>query len=89
MKILYAARMCRHDLLKAVGSLASRVAKWDKLCDEELHRLVSYIHHKKHIVMVSYVGDSPDKLFLQLYSDADFASDLRTSLRHIPKNSWS
>ena len=79
MKILYAARMCRYDLLKAVGSLASRVTKWDKICDEELHRLVSYIQHNKHIVMVSYVGDSPKELFLQLYSDADFASDLRSS----------
>ena len=29
--------------------------------------------------MVSDVGDSPDKLFLPLYSDADFASDLKTS----------
>ena len=50
MKILYAARMCRYDLLKAVGSLASKVTKWDKVSDAELHRLVSYIYHNKHIV---------------------------------------
>ena len=36
MKILYAARMCRFDLLRAVGSLATRVTKWDAGCDRKL-----------------------------------------------------
>ena len=29
MKVLYAARVCRFDLLRAVGSLATKVTKWD------------------------------------------------------------
>ena len=34
MKILFAARMARYDLLRATQSLASRVTKWSKDCDE-------------------------------------------------------
>ena len=44
MKILYAARMCRFDLLRATCGLASLVTKWDIVCDRKLHRLVSYIY---------------------------------------------
>ena len=44
MKILYAARMARHDLLRACNFLATKVTKWDKHCGKMLHRLVSYIN---------------------------------------------
>ena len=43
MKILFAARMARFDLLRATQSLASRVTKWSIECDVALHRLVAYI----------------------------------------------
>eukprot|EP00972_Heterocapsa_arctica_P092703 13670892-Heterocapsa_arctica.AAC.1 len=33
MKVLYAARLARFDLLKPVASLAKKVTKWDKGCD--------------------------------------------------------
>lgn len=33
MKILYAARMCRYDLLRATCALASLVTKWTPTCD--------------------------------------------------------
>ena len=79
MKILYAARMARYDLLKSVSLLAGRVTKWDSTCDQELHRLVSYINSTLDMKMVSYVGDSKDKLEIKLYSDADFAGDSGSS----------
>ena len=75
MKILYAARMARYDLLKAVSVLASKVSKWDETCDLELHRLVSYINSTIDLTMVSYIGDSKDELNVRLYTDADFAGD--------------
>jgi hypothetical protein len=37
MEILYAARMCRCDLLRAVCGLASCTAKWTHKCDSDLH----------------------------------------------------
>ena len=43
MKLLFAARMARFDLLRAVQGLASRVTKWSVDCDKALHRLVCYV----------------------------------------------
>ena len=43
MKVLYAARVARFDLLRAVNSLASKVTKWTTFCDHMLHRLMCYI----------------------------------------------
>jgi len=73
MKILYAARVMRYDLLRPVAYLASRVTKWSPRCDRQLHRLVCYIAATKHHRLRGYIGDSADKLELSLYSDADFA----------------
>ncbi|CAE7357742.1 GIP, partial [Symbiodinium pilosum] len=39
MKILFAARMARWDLLRATQGLASRVTKWSRDCDVAFHRL--------------------------------------------------
>ena len=39
MKDLYGARCCRFDLLRPICALASKVTKWDRLCDAKLHRL--------------------------------------------------
>ena len=70
MKILYAARMARFDLLRAVNHLACYITKWTVDCDRRLHRLV---HATKHHRMVGWVGDPFDKVGLHLFADADFA----------------
>ena len=36
---------------------------------------MSYIHCLPEITLQGYIGDSPDKLWLELFSDADLASD--------------
>ena len=43
MKVFYAARVARFDLLRAVGFLACYITRWDELCDEHLHALMCYI----------------------------------------------
>ena len=43
MKIMYVARYCRHDLLRAGGILASNVIEWTVTCDKKLHRLIEYM----------------------------------------------
>ena len=73
MKILYAARMCRFDLLRAVCVLAQRITKWDATCDRKLHRLVSYVNATLGKRLVGYVGDTTDTLRPHLYTDADLA----------------
>ena len=73
MKIIFAARLCRYDLLRAVCYLATFVTKWTSECDRKLHRLVCYIHSSKHHRMVGWVGDNPGVLRPHLFADADFA----------------
>ena len=79
MKILYAARMARYDLLRPTCYLAAKITKWTPRCDRALHRLVSYIKCSLDIKMTSWVGDPLDKWELVVYSDADLAGDLETS----------
>jgi phospholipid/cholesterol/gamma-HCH transport system substrate-binding protein len=73
MKILYAARMARPDLLKATCFLATKVTKWDDACDKLLYRLVCYINSTLDVHMSGWIGDHPDDLELVLFTDADFA----------------
>ena len=40
MKVLYAARYARFDLLRAVCYLAQYITKWDDACDRRLYRLM-------------------------------------------------
>ena len=57
MKILYAARLARFDLLRAVQHLACCITRWTSDCDKRLHRLVCYINSSKHLRMTGWVGD--------------------------------
>ena len=75
MKILFAARMARWDLLRATQSLASRVTKWSPDCDLGLHRLVCYINSSTDVTMSGFIGDSIMDCRLWLFSDSDFAGE--------------
>jgi hypothetical protein len=79
MKILYGARMCRFDLLRATCHLATKVTKWTRACDRALHRLVSYINSSLDVKMMGWVGNPVSEWELVVYSDADFGGDLETS----------
>ena len=71
MKILYAARMARFDLLKATNALACKLTKWDKKCDLQLRRLVAYIWSSLGKRLVGYVSKGDKQSGLHLYTDAD------------------
>ena len=73
MKILYAARIARFDLLRTVNRLARRITKWTEDDDTALFRLVAFIHHSKEDKMIGWVGDDMSALHMALYADADFA----------------
>ena len=75
MKILYAARYARFDLLCAVARLAQKICRWTSECDLALHRLVSYIHSTLSHRMIGYVGDDLAQVQVHVYADADFAGD--------------
>ena len=78
MKIVYGARMARFDLLRAISYLASSVTKWTKQCDEDLYRLICYIHTTRDYRQVAWVGDDIKDVKLRLYADADFSGCVRT-----------
>ena len=73
MKVLYAARVARFDLLKAVCVLATRVTKWDSSCDKRLHRLMAYINASVDKQLVGFVGDDLAEVSPHLFCDADLA----------------
>ncbi len=73
MKILYAAIMARFDLLRPVQGLAKWFTKWKKRHDDELYRLVCYIHTTKAKKMIGWVADDIDDIQPHLFSDSDFA----------------
>ena len=80
MQLLFVARYCRPDLLRATCSLARRVSKWTTECDRRLHRLVSYMHNTRDHKQYAYVGDTFDTCTLALFADADFAGDKTDSI---------
>jgi hypothetical protein len=73
MKVLYAARLARFDLLRATCRLACYISKWDKACDKRLVRLISYIQSTLHWRQVGYVGGSLKDTQPNVYADADLA----------------
>ena len=79
MKVLYAARDARPDLLKACIYLALYFTKWSPECDKKLHRLMCYINSTLDWRQVGWVGDSLEDLSLHLFADME----LSLSLIHI------
>ena len=72
MKVLYAARYARFDLLRAVCYLAQYITKWDAQCDKRLCRLMCYIHSTYHYRQTGWVGDKLADVSPHLFADADF-----------------
>ena len=73
MKVMYAARMARFDLLKAVQGLACYLTKWTHRQDRELHRLMCYISATKQWRLCGWMADPIDRVNPIVFSDADYA----------------
>ena len=73
MKLLYAARIARFDLLRSINVLARNVTKWTKEDDAKLHHLMCYVNSTLSMKMIGWVGDELKDLSLALFPDADFA----------------
>ena len=73
MKLLYAARIARFDLLRTINSLARNVTKWTTADDAKLHHLMCYVNSTLSMKMIGWVGDDIKELSLALFADADFA----------------
>ena len=73
MKLLYAARIARFDLLRSINSLARNVTKWTTDDDAKLYHLMCYVNSSLSKRMIGWVGDTFDNLSVSLFADADFA----------------
>ena len=67
--------MGRYDLIRPVQALASRITKWNRLCDKKLHRIVSYINSTLDLHLYGWVCDKPSDIEIVAYCDADLAGD--------------
>ena len=79
MKLFYAARLARWDLLRAIGMLATRITKWSKWDDKRLHRLMCYVQTTLQLRMRSWRSTKDTNFTHDLYVDADFAGDAKDS----------
>merc|ERR1712051_712191 len=75
MKVFYAARGARYDLLRAIGRLARYITKWTPECDRRLERLMNYVKSTLKYRQVGWVGDKTDAVNLDLYADANYGKD--------------
>jgi len=73
MKILWAARLCRPDYMKAIGDPTKRLTTWSVADDKRLNRLMGYIKQSAKLRLVGKIGNSIQDLKLSLYTDADTA----------------
>ena len=74
MKVLWAARLSRPDVIKAIGDLTRRVTKWSRADDKRLHRLMNYLWESREYCLKSRIADRQEDLRLVLYTDADHSS---------------
>ena len=78
MKLLYAARIARFDLLRSINALARNVTKWTKDDDARLYHLMCYVNSTLSLKIIGWIGDKIEDLSLELFADADFAGCAQT-----------
>ena len=73
MKLLYAARIARFDLLRSINMLARNGTKWTKEDDIRLHHLMCYVNSTKSPKLIGWVGNDLRSLQVGIFADADYA----------------
>ena len=86
MKLFYAARLARFDLLRAIANLARYVTKWRPEHDRRLHRLMCYVHSTLSFRQTGWVGDEMSAANLHLYADANFGGSCGRSTTGVQMN---
>ncbi len=75
MASLYASRLCRADLLRAITRLAEQFHTWTVLSTRKLHRMMEYYNTTKSYKQYGIIGDDLSELEVAIFVDADWASD--------------
>ena len=77
VKLLYAPRIARFDLLRSITMLAPNVNKWTPNDDANLRHLICYVNSALDKRMIGWAGDSIADLSFGTFADADFAGCVR------------
>ena len=67
--------MARPDVLRATTWLATKVQKWSRSCDTHLHRVICYLYHNQEGMLMGWINDPPEELYVEMFVDADFCVD--------------
>ena len=86
MKLFYAARLARFDLLRAIANLARYVTKWRPEHDRRLHRLMCYVRSSLAYRQTGWIGDEMSATNLHLYADANFGGSCGRSTTGVQLN---
>ena len=82
MKLLFAVRLARTDLLVAITRLASKVTSWNKSHNCALRCLMLYAQYAVDFELVIELSfDDLQTTILVMSPDADLAEDLKSSKR--------
>ena len=73
MKVFFAARFARPDLIRACTHLALYITRWEERCDTKVHRLMCYISSTLKWRHMGWTGDAVEDITPHLFADADFA----------------
>ena len=80
MKLLFAARLARPDLVVSITRLASKVTMWNRSHDRALRRLMQYVSHTADLELSGELSsDDLQTAVLVMSPDADLAGDLETT----------
>jgi hypothetical protein len=80
MRLLYAARVARPDLITSVTRLAHHVSKWKMQHDIALRRIFSYIKGTTDLVLTGTLSaDDISDFEIHVYPDADLGGDHSSS----------
>jgi hypothetical protein len=80
MKLLFAARLARPDILVAINRLASKVTSWNLSHDRALRRLMQYVQQSVDLELVSQLSSEDlQTAVLVMSPDSDLASDLEST----------
>ena len=86
MKVFYAARFSRFDLLRAVANLARYITKWKPEHDRRLHRLMCYVKCTLSYRQTGWIGDEMSHVNLNLYADANYGGACGRSTTGVQMN---
>ena len=75
MRAFWLSRLARPDVSFVVGRLTTRVTRWSRFEDRQLHRCICYLHHSREKVLTGWINHkNEDEASIDVYTDSDFAA---------------